>query len=89
MIRRSAGALELIDVSQELPALKRQQGKTHWVVKDRSGYRNSYSEVEQVCGLAARLPEPMSCQLRPVKSGSAADVSCEHVMNCLAAASDR
>ena len=67
MIRRSAGALELIDVSQELPALKRQQGKTQWVVKDRSGYRNSYSEVEQVCGLAAHASEPVACQLCPVK----------------------
>lgn len=63
MLRRSAGALELVDVSQELPALKRQQGKTHWVVKDRSGYRKSYSEVQQVCPLAAHATWPLACQL--------------------------
>ncbi|KAK9844371.1 hypothetical protein WJX74_001555 [Apatococcus lobatus] len=47
MLRRSAGGLELVDVSEQLPALKRQQGKAHWVVKDKSGYRKSYAEVEQ------------------------------------------
>ena len=48
MLRRSKGALELLDVNGRLPALKRQRGKSHWVVRDKVGYRASYSEVEQV-----------------------------------------
>ena len=61
MLRRSAGGLELIDVGEQLPALKRQQGKTQWVVRDRSGYRNSYSEVEQVCDFHASAWSVVNC----------------------------
>lgn len=48
VLRQSHGAMELLDVSAELPGLKRMPGKQSWLVRDRQEFRSVYSEVAQV-----------------------------------------
>lgn len=49
VLRQAQGSLELLDVSERLPELKRCQGKTQWAVKGTKGeYFSSLEEAEKV-----------------------------------------
>lgn len=43
MLRCTHGAMELLDVSTELPSLKRLPGKTSWLVRDKAGFSSAFS----------------------------------------------
>lgn len=45
MLRCTHGAMELLDVSTELPSLKRLPGKTSWLVRDKAGFSSAFSPV--------------------------------------------
>ena len=46
IIRRTQGSLQLVDVSNELPNLKRKPGIKHWRVMDRDGtWYNTHEEL--------------------------------------------
>ena len=45
ILRETHGAMELLDVSNELHTLKRLPGVKKWVVRDRVMLRQEYSQV--------------------------------------------
>ncbi|CAG9465601.1 unnamed protein product [Pedinophyceae sp. YPF-701] len=47
VLRRCKGAMELVDVSRELPALARCAGKTKWVVRDKAQYWEEWNDETQ------------------------------------------
>eukprot|EP01018_Ginkgo_biloba_P016651 Gb_17436 [translate_table: standard] len=47
ILRRSRGSMELLDVSAELPQLKRHPGLKSWKVRDRGHWLTSYSQVHR------------------------------------------
>ena len=46
ILRQTDGSFELLDVSQDLPDLKRRPGMKTWLVKDRFGWIKDFSEVD-------------------------------------------
>jgi hypothetical protein len=44
VLRRTKGSMKLIDVSSQLPALKRQKGLLTWKVKDKTGWYSNWEE---------------------------------------------
>jgi 16S rRNA C967 or C1407 C5-methylase (RsmB/RsmF family) len=44
VLRRTNGSMKLVDVSDQLPALKRQKGLLTWKVKDRNGWYSNWEE---------------------------------------------
>ncbi|CAG9464524.1 unnamed protein product [Pedinophyceae sp. YPF-701] len=44
VLRRCKGAMDLVDVSRELPGLARCAGKTKWVVRDKTQYWEEWNE---------------------------------------------
>ncbi len=79
VLRRTGGSMELLDVSEQLPELKRLPGLRTWKVKDqRQGFLSSWQEADQVppCSLPARGSfkfMQVDCPQNPV-SGSVAVV---------------
>ena len=45
MLRQTHGAMELVDVSSELPDLKRMPGLSTWLVRDKATFRRTYTQV--------------------------------------------
>lgn len=45
LIRRSKGAIELVDVSNELPGLKRSPGVTHWGVSVKDQWYEKHEDI--------------------------------------------
>jgi 16S rRNA C967 or C1407 C5-methylase (RsmB/RsmF family) len=43
------GSMELMDVSMELPELRRLPGKTSWKVRDKFRWYRSWEEAKDVC----------------------------------------
>jgi 16S rRNA C967 or C1407 C5-methylase (RsmB/RsmF family) len=50
LLRRTAGALELVDCSDALPGLRRMPGKQRWRVRDRQRWYDTWEEGKQVRG---------------------------------------
>lgn len=48
LLLRCGGSLELLDVSDQLPKLKRMPGLTQWKVKDRHQFYDTWEEAEKV-----------------------------------------
>jgi 16S rRNA C967 or C1407 C5-methylase (RsmB/RsmF family) len=48
LLVRCKGALQLVDVSQQLPELKRLPGKRKWRVRDKFRWYDSWAEAEKV-----------------------------------------
>lgn len=48
LLVRCGGALELLDVSQQLPELKRLPGKRKWRVRDKFKFYDTWEEAEKV-----------------------------------------
>ena len=44
VLQQTHGAMELVDVSADLAALKRCPGRTAWEVKDKTGWHAAYDE---------------------------------------------
>lgn len=63
VLRRTRGCMELVDVSAQLPELKRLPGLHTWVVKDhpRSGFLDTYSQCTPVSSSAWSRPWPRTC----------------------------
>ena len=55
LLKGSNGALELIDVSKELPDLKRSPGLHEWQVWDKFGYHPSFEGEEQMYKLSKTM----------------------------------
>eukprot|EP00798_Chlamydomonas_sp_ICE-L_P013849 gene13849-19772_t len=49
LLLRCGGAMELMDVSHELPELKRLPGISHWKVKDYARWYESWEEARDIC----------------------------------------
>ncbi|KAG0558875.1 hypothetical protein KC19_10G061000 [Ceratodon purpureus] len=47
ILRESRGSVELLDVSSELPELKRRPGLTSWLIRDRKKWLCSASKIER------------------------------------------
>lgn len=47
ILRESRGSVELLDVSSELPELKRRPGLTSWLVRDRKRWLSSASKIDR------------------------------------------
>jgi multisite-specific tRNA:(cytosine-C5)-methyltransferase len=58
-LRHYGDALELLDVSSQLPALKRRPGLTKWLVRDKKRWYSNYSQVEPPRNGGARLVPTM------------------------------
>lgn len=48
LLVRCQGALQLLDVSEQLPALKRCPGKRRWLVRDKHQWYSTWQEAEKV-----------------------------------------
>lgn len=48
LLVRCGGALQLLDVSQQLPELKRLPGKRKWRVRDKFRFYDTWGEAEKV-----------------------------------------
>lgn len=48
LLVRCKGALQLLDVSEQLPELKRCAGKRKWLVRDKHQWYSSWEEAEKV-----------------------------------------
>ncbi|GLC44395.1 hypothetical protein PLESTB_000474300 [Pleodorina starrii] len=48
LLLRCGGALELLDVSECMPELRRMAGKHHWKVKDRHRFYDSWEEARDI-----------------------------------------
>ena len=46
VLRRSQGALQLLDVAAQLPSLRRMPGRSHWVVGQGSAHLSSWAQAE-------------------------------------------
>jgi 16S rRNA C967 or C1407 C5-methylase (RsmB/RsmF family) len=46
VLRRTRGAMALVDVSSQLPHLKRMPGLSAWKVKDKNRFYSSWEEAE-------------------------------------------
>ena len=49
LLRRCGGALELVDVSMQLPGLQRMQGLHTWFVREKGQLHASWQACGQVC----------------------------------------
>jgi hypothetical protein len=59
LLRHYGDALELLDVSSQLPALKRRPGLTKWLVRDKRRWYSNYSQVEPPRNGGAKLVPTM------------------------------
>lgn len=75
LLRRTRGAMELVDVRDHLPALRRMPGLKHWAVRDKTAFYDSWEDAVQQSaykidksmfpGDAATLPLEMCMRFLP------------------------
>jgi hypothetical protein len=64
LLVRCKGALQLLDVSDQLPQLKRCAGKRKWLVRDKHQWYSSWEEAEKVGGV--QLSADLNCVITVV-----------------------
>lgn len=63
LLLRCKGALELLDVSDQLPELKRCPGKRSWMVRDKHQWYKTWEEAEKVGWDRGTLTALRDCEL--------------------------
>jgi hypothetical protein len=80
LLVRCGGALELLDVSQQLPELKRLPGKRKWRVRDKFKFYDTWEEAEKVGWCGARVVWFLCLCVRAMYRMHACMHACMHML---------